>query len=199
MIEIKSKINYSHIKSSFIIKNIFSFLNEKQKLNMIIYNNKLQKIFLVDIRDYKKISKKYRIGEKNGKGKEYIIDTNRLIFEGEYINGKRNGKGKEYNFDGLLRFEGEYLKGERNGKGKEYYYDGKLEFEGEYLKGKRNGKGKKYSNFGGLEFEGEYLNGVKWNGKGYNNSKIDYEIKDGKGNIKEYIIILVNYYLKENI
>jgi len=99
MIEIKdfkSKIKYNLIKSPYIITNIFSFLNEKQKLNMIIYNNKLQKIFSVDIRDYKKISKKYRIGEKNGKGKEYIIDTNRLIFDGEYINGKRNGKGKEY-------------------------------------------------------------------------------------------------------
>ena len=30
------------------------------------------------------------------------------------------------------------------------------------------------------------MNGVKWNGKEYNSSKIDYEIKDGKGNIKEY-------------
>jgi len=51
----------------------------------------LQKICLVDILYYKKISGKYKIGEKNGKGKEFIIDTNRLIFEGEYINGKRNG------------------------------------------------------------------------------------------------------------
>jgi len=29
---------------------------------------------------------------KNGKGKEYIINTYIIIFEGEYLNGKRNGK-----------------------------------------------------------------------------------------------------------
>ena len=217
--DIKSKINYSYIKSSYIIKKVLSFLNEKQKLNIIKYSNELQKICLVDILYYKKISGKYKIGEKNGKGKEFIIDTNRLIFEGEYINGKRNGNKRIYynphnylfqknqsiifinyilysalgsqkvkkNFDGLLRFEGEYLEGKRIGKGKEYYYDDKLEFEGEYLNGERNGKGKKYNYDGKLEFEGEYLNGVKWNGKGYNrNSNIEYEIKYGKGIIKEY-------------
>jgi len=48
----------------------------------------------VDIKDYKKISGKYRIGEKNGKGKEYLIESNKLIFEGEYLNGEKNGKGK---------------------------------------------------------------------------------------------------------
>ena len=43
-----------------------------------------------------------------------------------------------------------------------------------------------YYNFK-LRFEGEYLNGKKWNGKEYNiKGKIGYEIKDGKGNIKEY-------------
>ena len=64
-------------------------------LNMIIYNKKLKKMLLVDIEDYKKISGKYKIGKKNGKGKEFILNINRLIFEGEYLNGKRNGKGKE--------------------------------------------------------------------------------------------------------
>ena len=62
----------------------------------------------------------------------------------------------------ILKFEGEYFNGERNGKGKEYYSDGKL------------------------RFEGEYLNGKIWNGKGYCNGNIVYEIKDGKGHIKEY-------------
>jgi len=152
---VKSKIN--QIKSSYILKTISSFINEKQKLNMIIYNKELQKIYSVGIEDYKNISLKYRIGERNGKGKEYIKNTKRLIFEGEYLNGKRNGKGKNYNFDGELRFEGEYLKGKRNGKGKEYYHDGKLEFEGEYLNGERNGKGKEYNYNGKLIFEGEYL------------------------------------------
>ena len=63
--------------------------------------------------------------EKNGIGKEYILVTNKVIFEGEYVNGKRNGKGKEYNY-GRIIFEGEYLYGKRNGKGKEYDYKWKF-------------------------------------------------------------------------
>ena len=150
------------IKSLYIIKDIFSYINKKQKLNLIMYNKQLQKIVGVDIEDYKKASGKYKIAEKNGKGREYILNTNILIFEGEYLNWKRNGNGKEYDSDGKLVFEGEYLNGERNGKGKEYD-DGKL------------------------RFEGEYLNGKIWNGKGYNaNGNIEFEINDGKGYIKEY-------------
>ena len=111
---IQSIINNRYIKSSYIIKTVFSFLSEKQKLNMIIYNKELQKICLVDIKDYQKISGKYKIDGRNGKGKKYIINTDRLIFEGEYLNGKRNGIGKEYHYyiDELL-FEGEYLNGEK--------------------------------------------------------------------------------------
>ena len=133
---IKYKINIKDIKSSYIINRLFSFLNEKQELEMIIYSKELQKICLIGIEDYKNFSRRYKIGEKNGKGKEYIIKTNTLIFEGEYLNGRKNGKGKEYNYDGKLKFEGEYLNGIKNGKGKEYYHDGKLKFEGEYLNNK---------------------------------------------------------------
>ena len=43
-----------YIKSSYIKKNIFSFLNEKIKLKLIIYNKSLQKINEVTIEDYKK-------------------------------------------------------------------------------------------------------------------------------------------------
>jgi len=40
---------------------------------------------------------------------------------------------------------------------------------------------------GKLRFEGEYLNDLKWNGKGYDsNNNIIYELKDGKGFVKEY-------------
>ena len=70
------------------------------------------------------------------------------------------------------------------------FIDGKLEFEGEYLNGERNGKGKEYDSNGILKFEGEYLNGKEWNGNGYNKKgnredNIEYEIKGGKGHIKE--------------
>ena len=203
----KSKINSNQIKSSYILRTVLSFLNEKQKLNLIIYNKELQKIYSVGIEDYKNISLKYRIGKRNGKGKEYIKNTKRLIFEGEYLNGKRNGKGKEYYFDGKLKYEGEYLGGKRNGKGKEYYSDSILKYEGEYFLGKRwngkgynkegeidfeikegNGKGKEYYFDGELEFEGEYLSG-KRNGKGkeYNSDgklKFEGEYLNGERNGK---------------
>ena len=182
--EIDSNINLKDIKSSYIIKEVFSFLEEKQKLNMIIYNKELQKMLLVDLEDYKKISRKYKIGERNGKGKEYKIDNDELIFEGEYLNGKRNGKGKEYYYDGKIAFEGEYINGEmwdgkcydkkeniiyelKQGKGfiKLYKYN-ILIFEGNYKNGKKNGKGKEYHfDSGRLIYEGEYINEEK-NGKG---------------------------------
>ena len=132
------------IKSLYILKDIFSFLSEKQKLELIIYNKDLQNKLDINIENYKRINGIYREGEKNGKGKEYNISTNIMIFEGEYLNGKRNGKGKEYNdYNGVLKFKGKYLNGKRNGKGKEYHIlNGRLIFEGEYLNGKRNGKGK---------------------------------------------------------
>ena len=58
---IKYKINLKDIKSSFIIKKIFSFLFEKKILNMIMYNKELQKMLLYEIKDYKKMSGRYKI------------------------------------------------------------------------------------------------------------------------------------------
>ena len=114
--ELKTGQYLSNIKSKYILKNIFSYINKKEKLKLIKYNKELQKILGVNIEDYKKESGKYRIIEKNGKGREYKLDTNKLIFKGEYLNGERNGKGKEYNSDCNLIFEGEYFNGKRNGK-----------------------------------------------------------------------------------
>ena len=215
---IKNKINIRDIKPSFIKKEIFSFLDKKQKLKIIIYNKEFQKMFSVDIKDYGNISRKYKINEKDGKGREYIIYTNILIFEGEYLNKKRNGKGKEYYKNGKLMFEGEYLNGKRwngkgydkngiiefeikngNGKGKEYNYNNELIFEGEYLNGEKNGKGKEYDYNNRLKFEGEYLNGER-NGKGkeyYDKDKLMFEGEylngkrwNGKGYDKNIIMIV---------
>jgi len=212
---IKSEINIEKtIKSLYIIKDIFSFLSKKLKLNIVIYNKQLQKKLDINAKDYKRESEIYREGKRNGKGKEFDKLDNKILFEGEYLNGKRNGKGKEYyKENGKLKFEGKYLNGKRNEKGKEYYYNGQLKFEGEYLYGKRwNGKGynkegkinleikegigngKEYFyKSGNLEFEGEYLNGEK-NGKGKEyykeNGKLKFEgeylngKRNGKG--KEY-------------
>ena len=107
-----NKITIIDLKAP-ILKIIFSFINEKKKLNIIINNKKLQNKLEINIKNYKKISERYKIGERNWKGKEYNF-KGELLFEGEYLNGKRwNGKGKEYNWNDELIFEGEYLNGKK--------------------------------------------------------------------------------------
>ena len=119
--EKKSNINLERdIKSSYNLVEIFSFLDKKQKMKVIIYNFQLQKILKVNLQNYKEESGKYKKGGKNGKGQEYKLNTNIIIFEGEYKNGKKNGKGKEYYNNRKMKFEGEYLNGQRSSKGKEY-------------------------------------------------------------------------------
>ena len=129
------KILLTNIKSNYIIKKVFYNLDEKVKLKAIKYNNHLQKKIDINLTHYKFLSGKYIIYEE-GKGKEYCGYSDKLLFEGEYLNGKRNGKGKEYDDYGNLEFEGEYLNGEKlDGKEKEYDDNGNLLFEGEYLNG----------------------------------------------------------------
>ena len=170
------------IKSSFILTKIFYTINFRRKLNIVINNKRIQNILNIDINNYKLKAKRYIEGERNGKGKEYSLDSNILLFEWEYLNTKRNGKGKEYNDDGQLIFEGNYIKGKRNGEGCEYYFNGNLKFEGEYLNGERNGKGKEYFINGNIYFIGEYLKEKKWNGKGYNKyGGYAFEINNGNG------------------
>ena len=108
---------WKNIKSENNLKEIFSFLGRKKIYKLIIYNKHLQKILKINIDEYKSISGKYKIGKKDGIGKVYKLNTNILIFEGEYLKGERNGKGKEYYDNDNLKFEGEYLNGEKNGKG----------------------------------------------------------------------------------
>ena len=139
------------IKSKYILKKIFLCLNEYKKLLIIQFNKHAQIKLDVNNDNYKEMSVKYFVEEKNGKVKEFSSISfdkngdNTLIFEGEYKKGKRDGQGKEYYKNGKIKFEGEYLKGKRFiGKGKEYSDDEKLIFEGEYLNGEKNGKGKEY-------------------------------------------------------
>ena len=106
-----------NIKSVYFLKIVFSFVEERQKLEIIKYNKRLQDIIDINLVNYMFLSGKYLIYESNNMGKEYDGHNDELIFEGEYINGERNGKGKEYDYYGKLIFEGEYLNGKRNGKG----------------------------------------------------------------------------------
>ena len=55
--DFKFNKNKRHIKSSYVIKTVFSFLTEKRILDMIIYNKELQKKFSVDIENYKNLRK----------------------------------------------------------------------------------------------------------------------------------------------
>ena len=147
------------IKSFYIFQYIFSFITEKNKLNLIIHNKKYQASFGYDLEYYRKMSGKYKIMGNNGKGKEYEQEADILLFEGEYL----NGKGIEYFYnENKIKFEGEYLNGKKI-KGKKYDLYGNiiLVFEG-------NGKGKEFIDKGKIIFEGEYLNGKRWNGKWYN-------------------------------
>ena len=165
------------IKSSYFVKNLFTNLEERKKLEIVKYNKSLQDNLDIYLFNYKEFTKKYIKYETKTKGKEYNSYNDKLLFEGEYLNEKKNGKGKEYYYNGELIFEGEYKNGNRNGKGREYNINGKLKFEGEFLNGERNGKGKEYNFFGKLYFEGEYLNG-EINGKGkeyYDNGKLKFE------------------------
>ena len=191
----------------FLKKKTFSFLTNILKLKIVKYNKNIQAKLNISLTNYKLYSGRYIKYEKKGIGKEYLISDDKLIFEGEYLNGKRNGKGKEYYNDCKIKFEGEYLNGKKwNGIGyntdKIIIYrlkDGngyikefsevtyKITSESEYFKGEKNGKAKEYDIEGKVNFEGEYKNGKKWDGKGYDRyHNIIYEIKEGKGYIKEY-------------
>ena len=99
------------IKSKYIINNIFSYLYEIKKLELIKYNKKSQKILEIDINYYKQISGKFLKEERNGKCKIYSED-NILLFEGGYKNGKKwNGKIFKFNSLGRKIFEGEIKDG----------------------------------------------------------------------------------------
>ena len=84
----------------------------KKKLKIVQNSKNFQKRLDINIMNYRQMSAKFFIGERNGIGKEYNYDGH-LIFEGEYKNGKKNGKVKKYNDEGILKVEREYLEDER--------------------------------------------------------------------------------------
>ena len=108
------------IKSIFILRKITCLLEEKRRLFLFTYNKNIQQKLNIGITDFMLHSQICKIGEKNGKGKEYIGFNKILIFEGEYKNGKRNGIGKSY-YSKLqkVNFKGNFRDGIRNGKGRD--------------------------------------------------------------------------------
>ena len=184
--KIKSEINKNEkvnlkdsVKSKYILKFIFSHLDRKKLLYIIRYNNAYSKIFELNLKTYKEISGRIKIGEKNGYNRIYNLHYMYIEFEGEYLNGKKNGFGKEYIVDSAS------YSGEDSTRSK-------LSFEGQYVNGLKNGKGKEYNKEGKILFEGEYKNGKRWNGiirNYYYDTMISvYELIEGeiKGKVKEY-------------
>ena len=94
-----------NIKSYYLIKLVYTFVEESQKLKLVRYNKNIQKKLDISIINYKFFSGRYIIYESNGIGKEYYDGNDNLIYKGEYPNTKRNGIGKEYQ-DNKLIFEG---------------------------------------------------------------------------------------------
>ena len=60
-----------NIKSKYIIIFIFSFLEEKRKLEIIKYCKNIQNLLDIKLINYKFFSKKHILYELNGKVKEY--------------------------------------------------------------------------------------------------------------------------------
>ena len=212
------------INSTYILSNIFSLLDTKEKLKLIKYNKSLQKKLEITLDFYKEISGRYLITEENNFSKEFTLSENILVYMGGYKNCSRNGFGVEYTNEGVIKFIGEYLNGKKNGEGKVYeryelngcdylifsgnFKSGKkngfgrkcsndeLKFEGEYLNDIKEGLGKQYYSNGKLKFEGEYKSGKKWNGKGYDlDGNVVYELKNGKGYFKKYKLNFRTLYL----
>ena len=190
-------------KSNYSLKNIFSLVNDKPKLNLIRYNKKIQKRLGIDIQDYKLFNGIAVTIEENGKAIEYDNYNDIIIFEGEFKQGKKNGKGKEYNSDGKMIYEGEFLYGKRHGRGKEYDGDGLLIYDGEYSSNERHGKGKEY-----YKQRLIYEENIKMEKNLVKGKNIINLVKSFlKGNFyteekmekEKNIILMVYYYLKENI
>ena len=144
---LKNSSSIRKIKSSIVLKKIFSLLWETKKLNLVFYNKELQNILFININDYKIMSNKYKIGDKNGLVKEYIKDTNIVAFGGVFKNGLKNGFGVEFYENKEIKFKGNYLNGKKicghlfdkkgnetffleDGRGKEYYNNKNLMFKG---------------------------------------------------------------------
>ena len=203
-----------NIKSLKVFKIIFSFVEERIKLGIIIYNKKMKYALNRNINYYKRVNDSELNIDKNGFGTRRSLNEDgkqEITLEGQYKNGKKNGKGKEYFHifsNKIFIFEGTFKNGKKNGKGKEYFdipFDKKLLLE-EFKNGEKKRKGNKYYD-NSLEtflFQTELLAKTKFE---YYPSKahkliFEGEYKDGKrnGKGKEYqdekLVIFEGEYLK---
>ena len=62
-----------NVKSSYFIRIIFSFIDEKRKLKLIKYNKILQENMNISLVNYKTFTGKYIIYEQNWKRKRILL------------------------------------------------------------------------------------------------------------------------------
>jgi antitoxin component YwqK of YwqJK toxin-antitoxin module len=69
---------------------------------------------------------RYRNGERHGKWKNFSVETNRLTFEGSYVDGIPNGKHVYYQENGKILEEGNYTMGQLHGTWRKYDENGQV-------------------------------------------------------------------------
>ena len=125
-----------NIKSKYVLIEVFSYLNIKPKLKILLSNKYLYNKTGISPDSFKFYNQKYIEYESDTMVKVYNRANGKLIYHGGYLKKKRNGIGLEFNEFGECIYEGEFNKGKRHGKGTEFNKGGKLSFEGEYINGK---------------------------------------------------------------
>ncbi len=83
------------IYSKYILNDILSFIDIKQKLKIIKHNKPLQKKLEITLEDFKNGSELYikRLEEYDW---IFTKGTNHAIFKGKIVNGLKEGQGKEF-------------------------------------------------------------------------------------------------------
>ena len=145
----------NNIKSKYILAEVFDLLAIKHQLRLIVHNKVLQNKLNINKETYKHHCGRY-IELEGDYGKEYLVEENILLYEGQYKHLSREGKGKEYYKNKKIKFEGEYLKGKR-WNGELYNIAGVKEFE--IIKG--SGNIRDYNIYGVKIYEGDIVNGIK--------------------------------------
>ena len=99
----------TYIKSSFFIRELFSYIIEERTLKIVKYNKFFQNKLDIGTINYQLCGQSYIVYESNIQGNIYDSNNN-LIYSGGICHGIKNGYGYEYKSSfGKLSFEGGYL------------------------------------------------------------------------------------------
>lgn len=116
----------------------------------------------------------------SGRGR---LESEDLVYEGEWCDGLRHGYGTETCTSGES-YVGEWREGKYNGRGELKGSDGS-EYKGEFVRGKFHGRGMYKNN--DMSYEGEWYHGSRHgegiliNGHGTYKGQFYYQLRHGKG------------------